>query len=153
MANGGSVDGVTILSNKGWQVSTVNMNIIIYDYNHNHYRVQPQPHDDHLADDHQEQQEVAGQHCQHYQQDHHHCHSINHHCSYQQPHKHHVADNHHLVPDRLCTRIRPPGDSALQGPRPYISLRLKVVGIIISSSSVIFLIIVMIIMISSGRFG
>ena len=36
MANGGSVDGVTILSNKGWQVNTVNMNIIIYDYNQNH---------------------------------------------------------------------------------------------------------------------
>ena len=37
MANGGNVDGVTILSNKGWQVNTVNMNIIIYDCNHNHH--------------------------------------------------------------------------------------------------------------------
>ena len=33
MANGGSVDGVTILSNKGWQVTTVNIisKIIIID--------------------------------------------------------------------------------------------------------------------------
>ena len=37
MANGGSVDGVTILSNKGWQVNIVNMNIIIYDCDHNHH--------------------------------------------------------------------------------------------------------------------
>ena len=82
MANGGSLNGFTLLSNKGWQVIiTINILLLIMIIMMIIFTVN-------------------------------------------------IVINLMMKIVRRCTRIQPQGDSALQGPRPYILLRFKNITII-----------------------